>query len=370
MSQNQEPAPEVPQVTMSNTKKELLEAYEQAKDVLAKQAKALLKAEEARARAQAEAARAAADVQVQEDPVRRLHDLRTDVGKKLSELAERLEAEVVTYAQVTKAAAEKQAELNQLYEIEAAAGDLAALLEAQRARREQFDAEMTSRKDELESALAGRKAQLEDEIASTRRSWEEEKARRKAQEAEEAERTAKARQREQDEYDYALNREREQRRNALEDELASLEREIASKREAFRAETSGKEAELERREGLVAAGEEELRQLREKVDTFPGELAGAVEAAAEDTTKRLGAEFRSHKALLEAQFAGERNVLTSRIEALEARVGSQKDHIAALEDKLEKAYGKVQDIANRAVDAARREVITVPVRTPNEGTSK
>jgi len=90
----------------------------------------------------------------------------------------------------------------------------------------------------------------------------------------------------------------------------------------------------------------------------------------EDTTKRLGAEFRSHKALLEAQFSGERNVLTSRIEALEATAESRKAQIAALEDKLEKAYGKVQDIANRAVDAARREAITVPVRTPNEGTPK
>jgi len=370
MSQAQESAPEMPQVTMSNTKKELLEAYEQAKDVLAKQAKALLKAEEARARAEAEAARAAADIQVQEDPVRRLHDLRTDVGKKLSELAERLEAEVVTYAQVKKAAVEKQAELNKLYEIEGAAGDLAALLEAQRARREQFDAEMALRKEEMESALAGRKAQLEDEIAITRRAWEEERARRKAQEAEEAERTAKARQREQDEYDYALNREREQRRNALEDELASLEREIAAKREVFQAETSGKEAELQRREAAVAAGEEELRQLREKVDAFPSELADTVERAVEDTTRRLGAEFRSHKALLEAQFSGERNVLASRIEAMESRTEAQKAQIAALEDKLEKAYGKVQDIANRAVDAARREVITVPVRTPNEGNPK
>jgi chromosome segregation ATPase len=370
MSQDQEPAPEVPQVTMSNTKKELLEAYEQAKEVLSKQAKALLKAEEARARAQAEAARASADIQVQEDPVRRLHDLRTDVGKKLSELAESLEAEVATYAQMKKAAAEKQSELNQLYEIEGAAGDLAALLEAQRARREQFDAEMAFRKDELESAMAGRKAELEAEIVSTKRAWEEERARRKTQEAEEAERTAKARQREQDEYDYGLKREREQRRNALEDELATLEREIISKREAFLVERSAKEAELQRREAAVTAGEEELKQLREKVDAFPAELAEAVEAAVEDTTKRLGAEFRSHKALLEAQFAGERNVLTSRIEALEARVESQKDHIAALEDKLEKAYGKVQDIANRAVDSARREVITVPVRTPNEGSSK
>jgi hypothetical protein len=370
MSQAQESAPEVPQVTMSNTKKELLEAYEQARDVLASQAKALLKAEEARARAEAEAARAAADIQVQEDPVRRLHDLRTDVSKKLSELAERLEAEVATYAQLKKAAAEKQAELNQLYEIEAAAGDLAVLLEAQRARREQFDAEMTRRKEEMESALAGRKAEVEADLASTRKTWEEEKARRKAEAAEEAERTAKARQRDQDEYDYALKREREQRRNALEDELASLEREIATKREVFQAETSGKEGELQRREAAVVAGEEELMQLRKKVDAFPAELAEAAMAAVEDTTKRLGAEFRSHKALLESQFTGEKNVLTSRIEALEARAESQKAQIAALEDKLEKAYGKVQDIATRAVDSARREVITVPARTPNEGTSK
>ncbi len=370
MSQATETTPEVPQVTMSNTKKELLAAYETAKKALSKQAQVLLKAEEARARAEEAAARAAADVQTQEDPVRRLHDLRSDVGKKLSELAERLEAEVETYSRLKKAAAEKQAELNQLYDIEAAAGDLAVLIEAQRARKEQFDSDMTRQKEELESLLAGRKAEMEEEITATRKAWEEEKARRKAEMEEEAEKTARARQREQDEFDYSLKREREQRRNALEDELAALEREIASKREALLVETSAKEEELQRREAAVAAGEEELRQLRGRVEAFPTELAEAVEEAVEDTTKRLSGEFRGHKALLEAQFSGERNVLSSRIEALEARVASQKDHIAALEEKLENAYGKVQDIANRAVDAARREVVTVPLRTPSEGSPK
>jgi len=367
MTNDAESTAEVPQVTMSNTKKELLAAYESAADALRMQAQSLLKAEEARALAEEEAARATADAQTQEDPARRLHDLRLDVGKKLSQLAESLEAEVETYSRVKKAAAEKQAELNQLYEIEAAAGDLAALIEAQRARREQFDSDMILRKEELESHLAGRKAELEGEITATRRAWQEEQAGRLAEMEEEREKTAKSRQRDEEEYDYALKRGREQRSNVLEDELAALEGEIASKRIAFLGETSAKEAELHQREVAVTVGEDELEQLRRRVEAFPDELASAVQKAVEETTERLNAGFGSQKALLEAQFNGEKNVLLSRIEALEARVESQKAQLLALEEKQVKAYETVQDIANRAVDAARRELITVPVRSPAEG---
>ena len=366
MTSTSDPTTDVPAVSMTNTKKELLEAYQKARAVIEQQGEALLQAEEARARAEEQVAVATADAQTREDPVRRLHELRADVGRKFSELAEQLEAEVETYERVKKAAELKQAELRQLYEIESAASDLAALIEAQRARKEEFEGEMARRKDELQAELGKRKEELETEIAATRAAWDEEKKRQQAAAAEAKAELEKARTRDEEEYSYALEREREQRRNALEDELAALGKEIADRRNAFEQETSAKEAELQQRENAVKAAEEELSQLREKVEAFPAERDIAVRAAVDETTKRLETAFESKEALFKAQFEGEKNVLCSKIESLEAQNAALRAQIAELTTKQDKAYEKIQDIANRAVDAARREVVTVPVRAPAE----
>ena len=65
---------------------------------------------------------------------------------------------------------------------------------------------------------------------------------------------------------------------------------------------------------------------------------------------------------MEARFEGERNVLMGKIEALEKMVASQAAQINDLAKKNELAYEKVQDIANRAVTSARREIYSVPVQ--------
>jgi phage-related minor tail protein len=84
----------------------------------------------------------------------------------------------------------------------------------------------------------------------------------------------------------------------------------------------------------------------------------------DDTTLALTREFEKDKALLEARFDGEKNVLTGKIESLEKMVASQVAQINVLSKNHEKAYEKVQDIANRAVAAAKREIYPVPVRSP------
>jgi hypothetical protein len=61
-------------------------------------------------------------------------------------------------------------------------------------------------------------------------------------------------------------------------------------------------------------------------------------------------------------FDGEKNVLVGKIEALEKMAASQAALIADLSKKSELAYEKVQDIANRAVTAARRESYVPPVQ--------
>jgi DNA repair exonuclease SbcCD ATPase subunit len=335
---------DLPNVTMANTKKELLEAYQVAKKLFENQNQDLLDAEKARKRMEKKVATATADAQAAQDPVKRLHDLRGAISRELGDLAERFENEIETYRKIQSAIETKQAELDTIYEVETAASDLAALIDAQRVKKEQFNQEM-----------GVQKAAFESEIQEMRAQWEREKADHDRQVAEEKAGLEKKRQREKEEYEYSYAREKEQRKNALEDELQALEKEIAVQRNDFERGVKDRTEALDAREEAVASREKEADALQKEVDSFPKRLDAAVQTAVADITKQLSRDFESDKTLMQARFDGEKNVLTGKIEALEKMVSAQAAQIDDLSKKSELAYEKVQDIANKAVSASHRQ---------------
>ena len=345
---------ELPNVSMANTKKELLEAYEEAKKQVEMADKDLLDAEKARKRLEKQVATATADAQAAQDPVQRLYDLRGAISRELSDLAERLVTEIDTYRKIQSAIETKQEELKTLYEVETAASDLAALIEAQRAKKEQFERDMEAQKGAIEAEMQELRAQ-----------WQREKADHDRRIKEETEANEKQRQREKEEYEYAFAREQAQRKNAQEDELQALQKEIAAKRSDFEKEYQQRKTELDAREEAIAGREKETAALQKEVESFPKRNEASVQKAVVDTTERLTSNFKSDKALMEARLEGERNVLMGKIEALEKMVASQAAQINDLAKKNELAYEKVQDIANRAVTSARREPYSAPVHPSN-----
>ena len=350
---------DTPNVSMANTKKELLEAYQTMKKQLQVRDKAVLDAEKARKLAEKQAALAAAEAQSAQDPVQRLHDLRGDIGRELTSIADRFEAEMITYRKVQDAVQEKQGELETIYQVETSAFDLAALIQAQQTRKEEFEAEIENRR------LA-----FEEEMRESRAKWNRERAEREQEAKEQAEAIKKQRQREKEEYEYAFAREKEQRRNALEDELGAMEKEIAQKHRDLEQELGLRRAELEAREEEVGRQEAEMTSLRRQVEAFPEKLQAEVEAVKKSTVERLTSDFRQERALLESKLEGEKNVLSSRIESLEKLVKAQETQIADLSRRHELAYEKVQDIANRAVAASKREYIPVPVQPPGSNQNR
>jgi chromosome segregation ATPase len=340
---------DLPNVSMANTKKELLEAYETAKKRFDSQSKDLLDAEKARQRLEKKAAAVTADAQAAQDPVKRLHDLRGAISRELGDLAERFENEIETYRKIQSAIDTKQAELDTIYEVEAAASDLAALIEAQRTKKEQFNQE-----------TAAEKAAFETEMEALRSQWQHEKADHDRQVAEEEASLKKERQREKEEYEYAFTREQAQRKNALEDELAALEKEITAKRSEFDVSVQERTTDLDAREKALAARENDIDGLQKEVDGFPKRLDADVQKAVADATTQLTRDFESQKALMQARFDGEKNVLAGKIEALEKMASTQAAQITDLSKKSEQAYEKVQDIANKAVSASRRESYSQP----------
>jgi len=345
---------DLPNVSMANTKKELLEAYEKAKKHFGSVSKDLLDAEKARKQLEKKVAAATADTQAAQDPLKRLHDLRGTISRELTELAERFETEIETYRKIQSAIETKNEELNTIYGVETAASDLAALIEAQRVKKEQFEREMQDQKGAFEA-----------EMEEIRTHWQREKADRDRRVKEQAEAIDKQRQREKEEYEYTFARDKAQRKNTLDDALQALEKELTAKRSKFENESQNRTAELDTREKAIASREKDMETLQKEVESFPKRNEAAVQKAVADATERLTLNFKGDQALTEARFEGERNVLMGKIEALEKMVASQAAQIADLAKKNELAYEKVQDIANRAVTSARRDTYSAPIHPSN-----
>lgn len=323
-------------ITTKSTKKEMLEAYNEVLQQLKEKRAAELKPEVEIEEKKIKEAVEVTDSLSTEGIVREVSTLRFEVGGLLSQLSDRLEEEVSKYRQVQQAVEAKQKELQDIYEIEKSALSLAALIEAQHQKRQQSEAELAVRKEELTH-----------EIETLRTEWGKEK---KVHEAEIKERNAddqKRREREKEEYQYAFQREQQLAREQFEDEKARLEREIAYRREQM-------EKELADREKAVAEKETELNELRKHVSAFPKELESTVNRAVKEAVQRVESEARNREELLKKEFDGERNVLNTRIEALEKTVTEQNEHIAKLSQQVEKSYSQVQDIAIKAIEGTSR----------------
>lgn len=322
----------VKKVSEKSTKQEMLEAYQALQQQLEEKRAAELAPERRAEEKRTEEAVKAASAIEPEGIDRDIGQLKSEVGKFLAGISDRLAAESVRFRNVQKAVESKERELKELYGIEKAAVSLAALLEAQNQKRAEFEAEMSRERQELQT-----------EIELLRGEWDKEK---KAHEAEVKERDIgekKARDREREEFTYAFKRDQQAIKDKLNDEKAALEKEIKVKREAA-------EKDLAEREKAVGEKERELAELQGRAAAFPKELETAVSQAVKDTSDRLKLEAKNREDLLRKEFEGERNVLATRNESLER---SNKDLLAAnakLAQQLEAAYQKVQVIAEKTVE--------------------
>jgi len=323
-------------ITMKNTKKEMLEAYNEVLQQLKeKRAAGLKPAEEIEERKIKEAVEVTDSLST-EGIVQEVSTLRLEIGGLLGQLSDRLEEEVSKYRQARQAVEAKQKELQEIYEIEKSALSLAALIEAQHQKRQQTEAELAARKEELTQ-----------EIETLRMEWGKEKQVHLAEIKERDADERKRREREKEEYVYVFQREQQLAREQFEDEKARLEREITYRREQM-------EKELADREKAVGEKETELSELRKQASAFPKELESAVNKAVKEAIQRVELEAKNREELLKKEFDGERNVLNTRIESLEKTVTEQNEQIAKLSQQVEKSYSQVQDIAIKAIEGTSR----------------
>jgi hypothetical protein len=321
-------------LTLSNTKQEMLEAYNTVLKQLETQREAELKPEKKLEEKKAKEVIQVADSLSSEGVSREISNLKIETSKTLAQISDRLEEEIQKFKAVQNAITLKGKELQELYEIEKSAVTLAALIESQNQKRQAFELEMAEKKEALSQEIETLRAQREEE----KKEYEEEIKERDMMEK-------KRREREKDDYEYSFKREQKLAKDKFEDEKAKFEKEIQIKKEQM-------EDELKAREKVIAEREEELNELKKKVATFPKEMEAAISKAVKETIDRLNLEAKNREELQKREFIGERNVLTTRIESLEKIVKEQSDQITKFTQQLEKAYQQVQEIAVKTIEGS------------------
>jgi len=315
-------------------RQQMLETLAETERAVSERRESQSKPEEKVESRNAAAAVAAADELAGRGVVQSIAELKSGIGRMLSDLSDKLEEQVARYVQIQRAIAARDKELKEIYEIERSASTLTALLEAHDRKQGELHREYTEQKQ-----------QLEEEIEQTRSSWEQERKLRETVDKERDAAEQKRREREKEEYRYAQAREQQQARDQFADEMAKAQKELAER------QAQG-ERDLTERERLMKSREEEFTSLRQRVEAFPKELDAAIAKAVREATARLQQDSAAREELAKREFAGEKNVLMTRIASLEQTAKDQADRIANLLSQADKAYGQVQEIAVRAIEGS------------------
>jgi hypothetical protein len=277
---------------------------------------------------------AVADTLSSEGVVRLISELKSTMARTLTQISDRLEEEIGKYSQVCRAIVAKESELQEIYEIQRSASTLLAFLETHERKQEEMERDFQTRKE-----------QLDREIETTQVEWEKE---RKQHEQEIKERDAaeqKRRQREQEEYKYAFAREQQLARDQAADEMAAAQKEWAQRKSQL-------EREWDDREKAMAEREQELVDLRARAAGFAEELKSATEHATAEAAQRVQQQHQGAQELLRRELEGEKNVLATKIAALERTVQEQAEQLSRLQQQAEKAHSQVQEIAVRAIEGS------------------
>lgn len=318
-------------ISLKSTKQEMLAAYHDLLKQLEEQEKIALKPEVTMERKKSKEVVDIADGLSTESVMQGVNSVRAEIGKLLVQLTESLEKEVQKYKTVREAIEVREKDLRDIYEIEKSAQTLAALIEAQSAKREEFEREMAEEKEKLSN-----------EIADLRTAYQQEKVVFEAQRKEQDEAEQKRREREKEEYEYSFKRQQQLAHHAVEDELKTKEKEMQQKKETV-------DKEIAERARKIAEDEKRVAELQKRFINFPQEMETTVQKAVKESTEKLQTEAKTREELLRKTFEGEKNVFVAQIDSLEKTTKEQKEQILRLSQQLEKAYQKIEDIAVKTV---------------------
>ena len=319
-------------VSEKSTKTEVLEAYNQLlakmKEQKAADQSALKKEVEAKEVVKAASANTTDNI------VGNIADLKLHVVKSMDSLEERLIAEYRKLSDLRQAIGIAGRDLADIHEISVEAESLFALVQAQKDKKDSFEAEIDRKKADFDDEMATRKAQ-----------WKKEQEEYELAKKERDGQLKKERQREEEDYTYTLQLARKKDKDTYEARKANLDKELVDKRAAL-------EEELSEREEVVSLKEKELADLEAKVETFPKEIEKAIKDTEKAVTDRIETRYKHQFELLQKEIDGEKKLKDQMIAALELKIKEQDELVRQLTQKANESVQQVQAIAIKAIEGA------------------
>jgi hypothetical protein len=318
------------EVSTKNTKSEILEAYEkllkeiqQAKTNVPKQIQEEIQKQETVKKT----------TDITQNSIRAdINSLKSGLSKSLDDVLSSLTREFQQLEDIRSAIKVEKQSLEDLYGLSANTDSLAAMLLAQKEKKETFEREMNEMKETFAVEIREKKAQ-----------WENEKSKQKTEEKEYLDELNKKRKREEEEYQYQLKTSRRKEQDDYEARKALLEKELTEKKSAF-------EHEIALRESTVKNAEAELDELRKNNAEFPERMEKALADRTQTVTENLQTKYDFDLQLIKSQNEAEIRLKDQLINSLQEKIRELQSHLKEYADKASLAEAGVKDIAMKAIE--------------------
>jgi hypothetical protein len=347
------------EVTTKNTKEEIFNAYQSTLNQLNAKESAKLDPVKVKTQKARQEVMEKAKVISTEGVVKSIETVRNRTQAALAQIEQETTERLNELKTVEEALAARQAEIQDIFGIEAQAGSLAALVEAQSERRAQFEKEQNDLR-----------MKFNEDMALQRKNWEIQKAEYERTTRLMAEQDRLNRERELETHKYTFERDMKAKYDKLTDELNARAKQFENEMELRNKQYMEQMEQLAKREALqkdlenrVTLLEAEKNQL---INTTQSKIDTAVEQAKKSAATGYAIEVNSLKKTHEAEVM----VLNGRVTDLQSRYNEMRDQNTQLTNKLESAYSKVQSVAEKALDAQGNRETVAAVRQMSETSSQ
>lgn len=320
------------QISMSNTKKEMLEAYQA---LLAEvQTKSLENPREEQKRIEQKKVVAQAEALSAEEMDKFAREIMGGFESSVALLQSQLREGFDKLRTLDETIKIKEAWIEDLYAIQSNADSLSTLILAQKKQKEEALREL----EEI-------RTKQEREIEETREAWQREQEQYKDSVKQEKATAALLRKREEDEYEYTTSQRRRKEEDAFREQLDADKRELEERRQDFERTAAERERALAEAEGEL----EGLRRLSESLDTRMQEVESR---AIKATEERLEREHRFAFDLAQKETEGQLRLKDQQIELLQQKIGEIEAQLREAGLKVSTSEETVRDIALRAIDSS------------------
>jgi hypothetical protein len=277
-----------------------------------------------------------------ESVVKGLAELQLHFGTDIEGLAARLSTEIRKLEDVQRAIEVETRHLEELRHITIAAEALNILTQEHQENARAFATDTTRQRETLER-----------DIAEKRQAWQKEQEVHEQSVAAYEAAIQKERQQEEEASRYEVERKRKIETDAYEQKKQQVEVGLAET-------TAEKEKDWVRREAILAGHQQLLETYKAQVQTFPQELAAAVQQAREDAIKAAQQTAKVQADLLAKEEEANSKVHEAEMQTLHDTISQQKAQVDALTADLKAALKQMQELSTKAIGGPANTGIAPP----------